>query len=412
MASPSLLQQDSTPFPSSGATSSEALSQSPSASTAGGEVSRMSGAKSLSSLGLTNSPSSEGGSSFCKDIIDGGLEVPNIPRSRPLMFRGNNVTKFLEAYELEFSLRGHGGPGMAELLPLYVRPSYFRIIREMPGSATREWDLLKKSMKEAFFDEELYKYGLDDLRAFVRGQKQKGWPTTLSQISRLYFRFLEISSYLKRNQVIGVQEETRYFLKLLSADLVDELYERRERRQQVREEHLGVEEERLEEEELTVKLIMTELRFIFVGRAKHGKASQLRRQLTFNSSESDSDSTLDADTDDADLATTDEESRAYQAKFKPSKDTNSMSECDQKKWRGKKEKSGGSEGLSDLSGLLVGFQELQAGLLKLLSERSESEQILPPATAQTGLEAPQESRTRTRLFSLDTTKIGNRAAGQ
>ncbi|KAK4693707.1 hypothetical protein P7C70_g8876, partial [Phenoliferia sp. Uapishka_3] len=334
-------------------------------------------AESLSSLGLTNSRWREGG--IHKGGIGGDLEVPSIPRSRPLMFGGNNVTKFLQAYELEFSLRGHDGAGMAELLPLYVKTSYFRIIREMPGSAERDWELLKKSMKEAFFDEELYKYGLDDLRAFVRRQKQKGRPTTLSKISRLYFRFLEISSYLKRNHIIGTQEETRYFLKILSADLVDEIYERRDRREQVKKikrEQGGSKaeefEDESEEEELTVKHIMRELRFIFIGQAKRGKTSQLRGRLDLDLSESDSESASEVNPEfDPLQSTDDDEDGTHRSRSSRSRDSDSKFRRHQKTQGEDKKESGLSDGVSEISDLLIGFRELQAGLLKLLSERSE-----------------------------------------
>ena len=63
------------------------------------------------------------------------LGRPSIPRVKILTFRGNNVSQFLQKYELEFKSRGHSGESMTSNLPLYVKPSYFKMIKEMPGYA-------------------------------------------------------------------------------------------------------------------------------------------------------------------------------------------------------------------------------------------------------------------------------------
>ncbi|KAK4691395.1 hypothetical protein P7C70_g9358, partial [Phenoliferia sp. Uapishka_3] len=159
---------------------------------------------------------------------------PSIPRVKILTFNGDYVSQFLQKYEMEFKSRGHGGEGMAENLPLYFKKSYFKMVRDMPGWEERNWNLLKQSMGDTFVDKELFKYSLADLRRFVSKTKKRGKPDKLSKISKAYFKFAEISFYLKKKGTISEQEESRYFLSILPTDIVDMIYARRDTRELVR----------------------------------------------------------------------------------------------------------------------------------------------------------------------------------
>ncbi|KAK4690482.1 hypothetical protein P7C70_g9568, partial [Phenoliferia sp. Uapishka_3] len=178
---------------------------------------------------------------------------------------------------------------------------------------------------------------------------------------------------------------------MLSADLVDQIYERRDRREQVREEQRKFGRETTEEDELTVRQIMTEVRFIFVGRAKRGKASQLRGRHNFDSSESDSGSASGASSgSDGPWSIEEEEERTHQSKSRRQWDADSKSGRHQQKLTEEKGESGASDGVSEISDLLIGFRELQAGLSKFLSKGSN--EACAPAAAGTSLKPQRNSK--------------------
>ncbi|KAK4698342.1 hypothetical protein P7C70_g7938, partial [Phenoliferia sp. Uapishka_3] len=216
----------------------------------------------------------------------------SIPQFKLQTFRGKKVTEFLRAYEMNFSSRGLGSTMMAQRLPLHVKSNLFEIVSGMPGYKTQDWKLLKKSMRETFGDEERFKYSLTDLRLFVKEKRQRGQSKNLSNISKLYLQFREISSYLIRTGVIGPQEESRRFLKLLPKSVVDTIYKRREEREFFRRGKDNVDEDEDETVLPGIQDILREIRSILAIDARRGNFSKChrRRQQSFSDTGSDSES--------------------------------------------------------------------------------------------------------------------------
>ena len=274
--------------------------------------------------------------------------------------------------------RGHDGEGMAENLPLYVKPGYFKMVKEMPGWAEKDWDVLKCSMKENFVDEDLFRYSLADLHRFVARIKRKGRPTKLSGISKIYFKFAEITTYLKKKRTISAQEETRYFLSLLPADLVNQIYARQDTRQMVLqgsggstvhdESHVPVIEE-----------VMTEIRAILVGLAKRGEASAIRTEHQWSSSESDSDSADYSQGDSESDMEPKSEKEAHKSKWNCSRDNSSAASSDSSDTPSTRikvtkhprfNKSANPEDARTLRNLLTGFRELKVAMAELASSQA------------------------------------------
>ncbi|KAK4700703.1 hypothetical protein P7C70_g5540, partial [Phenoliferia sp. Uapishka_3] len=236
-----------------------------------------------------------------------------IPRIKMPKFKGEKVSRFIRRLELEYRARNLTEREMAEFLPMYVDLDWLQLISELPGYETRDWNLLKRSMKDTFGDEEKYKYSLDDLRAFVAKQRRKGRPERLSKISKVYFQFAEISSYLKGRKAISPQEESRYFLKLLPTDIVDMIYSRRDTRQLVKTGG-DVDEDEDDASLPEVKDILKELRAIFASFAKRGKMSKIRGKRQWASSDSESDSDIVGSDSDSLTSSEDETERTYRHK--------------------------------------------------------------------------------------------------
>ncbi|KAK4692641.1 hypothetical protein P7C70_g9086, partial [Phenoliferia sp. Uapishka_3] len=215
----------------------------------------------------------------------GRIEIPKVKLDK---FRGENVSRFLKRFEMEFKSRGSNERIMAEYLPMYVKDEWFTMISDLPGYDTRDWHMLKRSMLDTFEDEEKHKYSLGSLREFVSEQRKRGRPDKLSKISKVYFEFNEISSYLKKRHIIGNQEESRYFLSLLPRDLVDMIYARRETRHLVK-----IAGELVDDDEEgaipDLREIIKEIRAIYANFAKRGKLSKIRSRRAPSTSESESD---------------------------------------------------------------------------------------------------------------------------
>ncbi|KAK4692875.1 hypothetical protein P7C70_g9041, partial [Phenoliferia sp. Uapishka_3] len=226
----------------------------------------------------------------------GRIEIPKVKLDK---FRGENVSRFLKRFEMEFKSRGSNERIMAEYLPMYVKDEWFTMISDLPGYDTRDWHTLKRSMLDTFEDEEKHKYSLGSLREFVSDQKKRGRPDKLSKISKVYFEFNEISSYLKKRHIIGNQEESRYFLSLLPRDLVDMIYARRETRHLVK-----IAGELIDDDEEgaipDLREIIKEIRAIYANFAKRGKLSKIRSRRAFSTSGSDSDGISNSDASDSD----------------------------------------------------------------------------------------------------------------
>ncbi|KAK4691157.1 hypothetical protein P7C70_g9413, partial [Phenoliferia sp. Uapishka_3] len=266
----------------------------------------------------------------------------------------------------------------------------------MPGFATKNWSLLKKSMKTAFLDEDQFKYALGDLRKFVSKQKRRGKPDKLSKISKVYFKFTEITTYLKNKKTISSQEESRYFLSILPTDIVDMIYDRRATRQLVRaEEHdgyLGSEDEDDEGALPDIKEIMKELRSIFAGFAKRGKTSRIRGKRDYDSTDSeDSESTSGSSdlSDEEESETDDSEAEVKSSKSKGSRTSrkggssrssksgrsSSSKSGDSDKGTGKKRDSkskSGNESSKDDIGLKDFLKDLQVQVAQLATTQKNA----------------------------------------
>ncbi|KAK4701374.1 hypothetical protein P7C70_g4858, partial [Phenoliferia sp. Uapishka_3] len=249
-------------------------------------------------------------------------------------------------------------------------------------------------MKTTFLDEDQFKYALGDLRKFVSKQKRRGKPDKLSKISKVYFKFSEITTYLKSKKTISSQEESRYFLSILPTDIVDMIYDRRATRQLVRaEEHDGRYEEDEDDQGALPEIhdIMKELRSIFNGFAKRGKTSRIRSKNHYDSSDaSDSESSSEkSGSSDEDMSESDDsESDRKSVKSKGShgsrKSSNSRSSKSSKsddsksagrKWE-QKEKKGGevSQGKDDI--VLKDFlRDLQVQVAQLTTAQKSSAAI-------------------------------------
>ncbi|KAK4699761.1 hypothetical protein P7C70_g6498, partial [Phenoliferia sp. Uapishka_3] len=328
---------------------------------------------------------------------------PSIPRVKILTFNGDYVSQFLQKYEMEFKSRGHGGEGMAENLPLYVKKSYFKMVRDMPGWEERDWNLLKQSMRDTFVDEELFKYSLADLRRFVSKTKKRGKPDKLSKISKAYFKFAEISSYLKKKGTISEQEESRYFLSILPADIVDMIYARRDTRELVRTKGELCDDDQggaLPE----IKEIVKELRAIFASFAKRGKMSKIRTRRQWESSESESDRSDDSN--ESSDSSDEEEERTHRSKTTRSSRSDSKS-GKSSKWSdtergnermkdsvGRKNADNTSElGMKDL---LAKFNQLQVTMAQLATNQAQAvaggfggASYAPRRTSFSGIPRPQ-----------------------
>ncbi|KAK4698751.1 hypothetical protein P7C70_g7518, partial [Phenoliferia sp. Uapishka_3] len=89
-------------------------------------------------------------------------------------------------------------------------------------------------MKDAFSDKDKHKYSLTSLQKFVAKLKQQGKPDKLSKVSQIYLKFTEILTYLKDRQIIGVPEESRYFVSILPEEIVGMIHSRRDTRRLVK----------------------------------------------------------------------------------------------------------------------------------------------------------------------------------
>ncbi|KAK4698279.1 hypothetical protein P7C70_g8002, partial [Phenoliferia sp. Uapishka_3] len=220
------------------------------------------------------------------------------------LFEGQNISRFLKRYEMEFRSRGHGEETMAKYLPMYVNQEWFTMIGNMPGCET-----LKQSMKDAFVDEEKHKYSLATIRKFVSKLKQQGKPDKLSKISRTYFKFTGISSYLKSRSIIGPQEESRYFLSILPEEIVDLIHGRRDTRRLVKKGENNNDEDDEGCALPALSDIRKEVRGIYADFARRGKLSKIRSCREVDS-DSDSDSDY-SDLSDIDVSDSSDDDEVY-----------------------------------------------------------------------------------------------------
>ncbi|KAK4701454.1 hypothetical protein P7C70_g4775, partial [Phenoliferia sp. Uapishka_3] len=226
-----------------------------------------------------------------------------IPNVKLNLFDGQNISRFLKRFEMEFRSRGHPEETMAEYLPMYCKLEWFTMIEDMPGYKTRDWSLLKQSMRDAFCDEEKHKYSLASLRKFVAKLKQRGKPDKLSKVSRVYFKFTGISSYLKDKKIIGVQEESRYFLSILPEEIVDMIHSRRDTRRLVTTGGNDVDDDECALP--AIADIIKEVRGIYANYARRGKISKIRSRREPDS-DTDSDSELSEDSPESDSSDEDD----------------------------------------------------------------------------------------------------------
>ncbi|KAK4692067.1 hypothetical protein P7C70_g9207, partial [Phenoliferia sp. Uapishka_3] len=301
---------------------------------------------------------------------------PRFPNLKLSLFEGSNISRFLKRYEMEFRSRGHCEETMAEYLPMYCKQEWFTMISDMSGCETRDWNELKRSMKDAFLDEEKHKYSLTSLRQFVGDLKQRGKPDKLSKISRVYFKFTAISTYLKKHSVIGVQEESRYFLSILPDEIVDMIHSRRDTRRLIK---LGGDTNEDDEGCALPELqeIIKEVRSIYADFARRGKLSKIRSRR-----EPDSDSDTMSDTsngsfdsetsDDDDVFVTPKKSRSRstrsgskRAKSSKASDSDRGREKTKTPLKRKEEPKPKEDSMKDL---LLKFSELQVTVAQLATQ--------------------------------------------
>ncbi|KAK4700552.1 hypothetical protein P7C70_g5696, partial [Phenoliferia sp. Uapishka_3] len=326
----------------------------------------------------------------------------DVPKNKIPKFRGAKVSRFLERYEIEFLARGCTEQDMAFYLPTSVKLDWLQLVRGLPGYASRDWGVLKKSMKDTFGDEEKYKYSLNHLRRFVTAQKRKGRPDKLSRVNRVYLKFAEISSYLKDKHIISEQEESRSFLSMLPEDIVEMFYSRRDMRQLVR----NVEDADEDEEDGAlpeIREILKELQAIFASFAKRGKISKIRGKHQWDSSDSETDEDEESEESDVDDSSEESDSdeekthRSRNSRSKPSRTrsrsrSNSHSQKSSKAHRSSKT-SDSDHGIERMrmpkmrdevvSRLLSKFDELQVTVAQMAASQAQTATAAAAAVGQT-----------------------------
>ncbi|KAK4701126.1 hypothetical protein P7C70_g5111, partial [Phenoliferia sp. Uapishka_3] len=278
---------------------------------------------------LTHLPDPPEGTSSTRSFVTGSGERVyvgqtsvrrDVPKNKIPKFKGSKVSRFLDRYEIEFLARGCTEQDMAFYLPTSVKLDWLQLVRGLPGYATRDWNALKKSMKDTFGDEEKYKYSLNHLRRFVTAQKRKGRPNKLSRVNRVYLKFAEITSYLKGKHIISEQEESRSFLSMLPEDIVEMFYSRRDMRQLAKNAE-DVDDDEEDGALPEIRDILKELQAIFASFAKRGKISKIRGKRQWDSSDSESDE--DEESEESDVQDSSEESESEEEKTHRAKNSHS-----------------------------------------------------------------------------------------
>ena len=147
-----------------------------------------------------------------------------------LRFKGTGIRHFLELYEIEADQRKVSDKDRVLDMPLFVKTKFIDRVRKLKAykeaqagndvvEGTSVWTHLKEAMLGIFLDEELAKYTISDLERFVKNIKAKGSPKSLVPLSKYYYKFTDMSTYLRERDILGYQEETRLFLEGLHSSL-------------------------------------------------------------------------------------------------------------------------------------------------------------------------------------------------
>ncbi|KAK4695232.1 hypothetical protein P7C70_g8592, partial [Phenoliferia sp. Uapishka_3] len=297
---------------------------------------------------------------------------------------------------------------LAKGLPRYVKDGLISTVSRMSGCKDGDWKLLKKSMRETFDDEETFKYSLTDLKRFARDRKRRGKPETMAEVSRVYLKFVDISTYLKNSGVIGPQEESRRFLQLLPSHIVESIFERSDARNLFSE--LDGDESKDDACLLPgIDELLKEVRAVFAGLARRGKSSSNWSRCQQDSSDMESDS--DSESIYQNFLDAEKEESTHRSKRYPSSSSNSKATKTQcrdgfpSKAEGEMEACLDEGELEDdginanIKDLFSRFEELQLSVNRLVVQQAVTYHPLPTAPMQKDSRGPTNKKSASRRRS-------------
>ena len=150
-----------------------------------------------------------------------------------LRFKGKDIRHFLDLYQLEADQRKVTSKDRVLDIICYVKTKFIDRIKKTEAHKAASlgqdrdaadndvWKSLKQSMLTTFMDEDFTKYTVNDLERFVKKTRVQGPPKAMVPLSKYYYKFTEISSYLRDKDILGHHEETRLFLEGLHSTLRD-----------------------------------------------------------------------------------------------------------------------------------------------------------------------------------------------
>jgi hypothetical protein len=77
--------------------------------------------------------------------------MPRPGQPGAMEFDGRNVTEFLEDWDLQCEDYGLSGPQKCARFPNYCTPTVKELVKLLPGYTTPDWDVLRASLKEAYW---------------------------------------------------------------------------------------------------------------------------------------------------------------------------------------------------------------------------------------------------------------------
>ncbi|KAK4691611.1 hypothetical protein P7C70_g9314, partial [Phenoliferia sp. Uapishka_3] len=334
--------------------------------------------------------------------------TPSLYRSIPAMklqkFRGKNVSQFLNLYEMYWGSHGCGSAMMALRLPLHVKKSLFSVVSSMPGCKDSNWDVLKRSMRASFCDEEVFKYSLTDLTRFIKERKRRGRPETMAKIRKVYLKFIDISTYLKKMGVLSPQEESRRFLQLLPSHVVDSIFARSDARSLFSE----IEGSMSKDEEPFlpgIQELLREVRAVFANLARRGKSSSNWRRRQRNSSDAESESEVEES--DSDFLGDEENEETHRSWYAsscsnakatriPSREKSPCGSNCQRRCCQDEEKSDAEDTDLGIGNLFSRFEELQLSVNQLVAQQAVTYHPAPSAPTPEDSQHPAHQKSFSR----------------